>query len=46
MNEEEKCSNCHGKGFVVDDGYTAQYGIKDYGEHECEVCNGTGNREE
>lgn len=41
-----KCSNCNGRGWYVGDGYMAKYGIKDYGEHECEDCNGTGEIEE
>lgn len=40
-----RCSNCQGRGFVVDDGDLIELGIKDYGEHQCSKCNGSGKEQ-
>jgi len=43
---DNPCKNCHGKGFYIGESDVGtQLKIKDYGEHECEDCNGTGIKE-
>lgn len=40
MNNKQLCRNCQGRGWYI--GPSRLIGDADYGEHDCEICDGDG----